>query len=78
MKRSIAFWIFTLLMAWGATVLKAKPPSEQKGNFASELQHLPIVAVLPDPIRSTALSLGFVAIALTYRRAWQNWTVQKN
>jgi hypothetical protein len=78
MKRSIAFWIFTLLMAWGATVLKAKSPTEQKENFANSLQHLPIAAALPDPIRSTALSLGFVAIALTYRRAWQNWTGQKN
>ena len=26
--------------------------------------------MVPDPMRSTAFSLGFIAIAMTYRRAW--------
>jgi hypothetical protein len=70
MSRSLSFWSFTLLLAWGSTVLKAKAPSESGIKPNTQPATHSVIAMVPDPMRSTAFSLGFIAIAMTYRRAW--------
>lgn len=72
MVRGITFWVFTLLVAWGATALKAKTLMDKNIGLAPSSEFQAIIDISPNSSRSIAFSLGFIAVALTYRHAWLN------
>lgn len=71
MVRALVYWSVWTVIAVGATAVSVHGSDGQTltGSLSAGMGMM----MVPDPARAVVLGVGIMAMAFTYRQAWESW-----